>query len=245
MAVAHVQHDWDFKQDAASTTHVYASGLTVATGNLMAVMIKYAGNAALTAVVTDNKGNTYTQTPGGYVDGSDDGAGLDRAAAFYARNITGGTLYTLTITYSDTVGGAGSFLVFHEISGADPTAPLVGNVGNAQAAPGTGANAITSTAITPSASNAYVFGAFAASLVGVTTAVGTGFTAGVSDGLHPSNYNITSEYLIQGAAASVAATFTANAAVANTITMLMAFQPPSAGPAQARRTMNQFSRRRF
>lgn len=229
MAVAHVDADWDVKADGSSTTHVYAGGQTITAGHLIVVGIKYRGvTGNVTAAVTDSLGNTYVQAPFGYVDGSDDGVGMNRMTGFYAKNVTGGSGYTITITYSAAVSSDNSVLAFHIISGADATAPLVGNVAQAQAAPGTGSNAITSTAITPSAANSYLFGAFSGFQGATTVTAGTGFTAGVNIGAVSSNFNISTEYLIQGAAASQAATFTENTSLSNTITQLMAFKPSGA-----------------
>lgn len=75
-------------------------------------------------------------------------AGPTGSRAFVCDNAAAVTGGTLTITYSGSVGARG--LVYSRYTGTDTNAAQ-DNKRQTQAAPGTGANAVTSTAATPSA----------------------------------------------------------------------------------------------
>jgi hypothetical protein len=218
----HVTADWD-KVDSADPVQTYASGFTLASGDAVVVGAwsesSGAGGTAATATVTDNLGNTYTQ-----VEQIDDSTTDARAATFVAKNVTGGSNLTITVTWS-AGSPAKKVLAFHVVHGVHLTTPVVGNAAQAQASPGTGTDAVSSGATTPSADKAYVFGFTVALAYNGTVTQGTGFTFDNNGGFAAGTHGAYSEHLIQTTAASVAATFTDDTSTNNIITMMVALQP--------------------
>ena len=175
--------------------------------------------------IVDNKGNTYT-----IVD--DVQVNSDRAVSFYKANISGGSDPQFTITFSGAV--TLRTLGFREVSGADTSSPLAAHAANAQATPGSGTNAITSTAATPSTSNCLISGWSVGGTI--DHAAGTGFTRDAAIG-SPAGETVAAEHLVQGAAASIAATFTEEGTTGDVLTFMMAFKEPGAGGATTRNLM--------
>jgi hypothetical protein len=216
-AVARVQVDWD-EQAASSATLVYTStGKTTTTGNLIEGMVAWSDDAQSVSSIVDDKGNTYTVV-------DDVTANGQRGVSFYKENITGGADPQFTVTFSGAV--TNRTFGYRELSGAATTGALVANDAQAQLNPGTGTDAVTSTAQTPSANDAWVSGWSAG--VGIDMTQGTGFSVDADIGF-PVSEVIAAEHLIQTTAASVAATFTnAEGANATTLTFMMAFKPAGA-----------------
>jgi hypothetical protein len=219
---------WKLDDDGASSaiTHVRSAkgtingsatvaatfGAASTSGNLIAVAVMYLG-ATLNSV-TDSKGNTYT-----LVGSPTTGAGGNIVQLAYAKNITGGA--TITVTANLSASSAQNEIVIHEISGADTSVPLVSQNGQAQTAPGTGTDALSSGALTFSGSNNYVFGFTVNEGNSATLTQGTGFTLGNSGSLGSSTF--MSEYATQ----TQPATFTTGTSFGNYITKAMVFKPPS------------------
>lgn len=210
-----VWSDWD-AQSGSGTTMVYTStGNTITAGRVVEGVVGWGDDVTLVSVV-DDKGNNYT-----VVDTLDSGA--RHAASFYKANASGGADPQFTITFS--AAASDRTLGFRELSGAATSSPLVANDANAQVAPGTGTDAITSTAQTPSANNAFISGWTIPFLLDSVVVQGTGFTLDSGIG-SPAGTRIAAESLEQGAAASVAATFTTSADGGDTfLTFMMAFKP--------------------
>lgn len=200
---------------ASSSAPTRAFGSNVTAGNAIGGFIQWTSTSITLTSVTDSLGNTYTliHNPTDHI--------VVRSAMFYAVNIAGGA-DTLTFNFSSAVTSA---QVFHEIGGVS-VSPFDGSTINTQDAPGTGTDAVTSTAITTTAAGDYIFGASSEWSTGSAINVGTGFTTAGYGG-NASGGNMRGEYLIQGAAGSVAATFTApgNAYATSGI---MAFKAPAA-----------------
>jgi hypothetical protein len=222
--ITHIAADWD-AVDVESDTHVYNSGLTVAAGDtiVIAVWNYQAGSSSdnSTAEVTDNHGNTYD-----FVEQVDGPAGIARGATYVVKSAIGGTNYTPTVVWS--ASAAKKILAFHIVHNAHPTSTVVGNKSNAQSATGTGTDAITSTAVVPSADKAYIFGFTAATAFNGTILQGTGFTFDNSGGFGAGTHGAFTEHLIQSTAESVEATFSPDTSSDNVITMLVALQPAPA-----------------
>lgn len=115
----------------------------VSAGNLVVVGVCNFGVDPGAADVSDNKGNTYTRiNHQGPVD-----SGVNYQGIYYAKNVAGGSTFTVTVTNGDTL-----FIV--EYAGADTTAPLdqtsIGATGN-NAAP-------KAASITPTQDNELIVG---------------------------------------------------------------------------------------
>ena len=207
--------------DNAAPFTVSLTGVT--TGNLIAVAA-YCHDATSTISIADGT-NTYTMVPGAGVTGP-----TDKAEGGYAKNVTGGNL-TITVTCSD--GPSAAWIIAHEISGVDTTAPLDGTgSGNYQNAPGTGTDAITSGTYTTSVNGDYIFGAVIDRAGPDPSIAGTGFTRREHS---TDNSGPTSEDEIQSSAGSgTAATFTASGAATENYTLSMAFKPAAAPAAAVR-----------
>jgi len=236
---AYVQGDWN-NGAASSTTMVISPGggtMTITAGNAIVVAVRWLG-AAITATLADNLGNTYgsniVSTPNG------DSHVL---AVWVAQNVTGGGGFTLTATFSSATTDRA--IAFHEVSGCATTSVVNGLAIQAQDAPGTGANALTSGAGTTTVANCYIFGALAESGAQIDEAdavAGTSFTSRQPfEGTSGFNPVIGTEDRILSTAGSVAATWThATASAGRWMTAMVALAPAAA---QARRTIYQMRRR--
>lgn len=120
------------------------------TGDMIVVAVTGLGGSLMTAptfTVTDAQSNTYTA-----IAGSRQTFGLaDATELFYAKNITGGSSNSITVTPSES-----SQVTFQAVafSGADATAPFDGN---ANSGSGTGTSA-SSGDVTVPAGSSMVFG---------------------------------------------------------------------------------------
>ncbi len=213
MAVAFVQSK--AAEAYGSDSHAVTFDVNVGAGNLIVVYAAW-DSTVITASVADNLGNSYTN-----MDGPTAVASAYRAQTWYAKNINGGAC-TVTVTLS---GGTYGHVVVHEISGADITAPLEDSALNAQVDPGTGGDAVTSGTITPSTAGCYIWGATADHTQAAVHNSGTDFTQ------REQAAGWVTEDLIQGAAAAIAATFTATNANSDFLTAAAAFKPAGAPPA--------------
>jgi hypothetical protein len=133
-----------------SATHAeQASGTTIAatfpgsttTGNLIYLSVAYSGNTAPSGIADSPGGNTYTLIRTTY----NATYGMSHST-YYAKNITGGATPTVTVTW----GASHDWEVLNvsEYSGLDTTAPLDQETGQYQTGVGTGADAVTSGAMT-------------------------------------------------------------------------------------------------
>ncbi len=214
---------------ATGTTITATFTSNVVAGHLIAVYVTYDNGGGITLnSVTDSLGNTYT-----IVQTLTDTVNVQKSSVAYAKNIAGGA-NTVTATFSAAI--CCRLIIVHEISGADTAAPLDGNFGQLQAAPGTGVNAVTTGNMTTTANGDYIFGATSdsAQATNQTISAGTGETIRENNSQAAIGGNATaSEDKIQATAGAVASTFTFNVAGGASLTLQMAFKrcpaPPDAG----------------
>lgn len=198
----------------------------VGNGNLVAGVVFWGTGANDLTSVDDGNGNTATIVET-QLNIQADGRS---AASFYFKNVTSGaTVITANFTNTPEYNK----IAVHEISGADTTAPLDQNVSNSQAAPGAGANAVTSTAKTTTANGEYIFGGSVSAFASVSAqqySLGTNFL-NLADSFSSGNIGeIAAEGLVQGTAGSIAATFTnTNGAGDDFATFLMTFKAATGG----------------
>lgn len=175
-------------------------------------------NGGTFTTVTDNQGNTYS-----VVVNILDTTNNQRTIYFALGNITNGPT---TITVNGTGSNIFTQIVVDEFSGGDAASNnRDGATGQFQNAPGTGTDAITSGAIVTTQAGDLIWGACVRPISATQPTVGTGFTVGASE--NGSGYALRSEFLTQGAAGSVAATFTQGTA-SQTMTGVIAIKAPSA-----------------
>ena len=199
-------------------TCTFSAG-AVAQHNLISCLVHGASTTA-TATLADNQSTPNSYTVGTYATDSTHG---NRGVVAYAKDTTGGgtdpTVVTVTWSVAVTVRG----IICHEISGADLTAPADGAAQQVQLSLGTGTDGITSTAITPSANGAYLFGAhYDSENNGIGTTAGTDYTGATTTGSNP-----RSEYYVQPTAAAKAATFTPDCCTTSYATFIHAFKAAS------------------
>ena len=217
-AITHIQS----KANSTGTTSAASVAVTldavVTSGN--AVLIFANGD---NQTLTDDKGNAYSVTASYSVN----------EKLYHLSNITNAPItFTLSVSPNDTFLG----IVVHEINAPGGPVVLLQQVKNAQTAPGTGADAVTSTAITPGVDGAYIFGLAVDSS---NTRTAPQFTAGTSPNAFtkaaetgtagvPGELCLESEYFVQTTNASIAATFTFAHATDNTIAFVSAWtvRPP-------------------
>ena len=211
---AFVQSKSSLVSSGSASTVATTFTSNVAAGNLIAVWVTWGSSSATlcSTCVNDSLGNTYTIVQTVSRSGK-------RTAMAYAKNIAGGA-NTVTATFSASISSRG--IIVHEISGADPTAPLDGNAGQRQTTPGLGTDAVSSGSFTTTKNGDYIFGVSlqeGSSCAGA--AAGTGFTPRETPACVNSMQPI-SEDKIQSAAGSTAATFTASSNTSH-MTQAMAF----------------------
>jgi hypothetical protein len=161
------------------------------------VIVAVFGDPAVGGVPTDTFGNEYVLIE------SDETSGENISRLYYAYNVRGGTPFM--VTKAVDVGGS-SAMIIHEVSGVFG---LGAHAKNYQVSPGTGTDAVTSTAVIPASNGHYIFGVtWKASGSGVPTiTAGTGYTARETATVSTS-WRGKSEDLVQSSAASIASTFT-------------------------------------
>lgn len=209
-APAFVQSNSNSASSGTTVAVAYSSNLTA--GNLITVCIN--ANKGVTSL-TDSLGHTYTAATL-LTDGSTYAMGL-----YYVPNITGGA-NTVTLTLNGAVTYAHAEI--HEYSGVATTSPLDQTTGQFQAAPGTGANAVTSGNVTTTTDGQLIFGCTNSLTYGASTvSAGTSFTKRqevFSDS--------PSEDRVQPSAGLVAATYTTTAAATNYFTLVGTFKAQAA-----------------
>lgn len=219
------------QQDCTATTHTsFAAtfGNTVGSGHTVAGYTIWAPGTPGNPTVTDDKGNTYTVQNVTY-------DGHTESHAFYAINITNSPK-TITATYPGAEGFVSiSISEFSNIASFD-----VGTAAT-QVSPGTGANAITSGSKTTTANGELVYGAVSAYFGQITLSHGSGFT----DADNPSassSCSYATEYQVQSAAGSIAATATAGTSPSGSEAQMLAFKatvtPPPGNPGSSPGTSN-------
>lgn len=164
--------------------------------------------------VSDSQTNSYTtdgsvSAPGGIV-----GTGQTGHA-------TAGSTGSITLTISWTGGGDGQVTIasLSGSSGLDQVATL-----NGQIVPGTGANVVTSNAVTTLHTDLCIGYSVDAAANGGTVASGTS-TVVWNIGSATTSFGQGNEYFAQSAAGSITATFSNSATFAQTITGISCFKP--------------------
>lgn len=175
----------------SSTTVAVTLAAPVTSGGLVCVAVG-SGTTATTCSVTDDKGNTYTV--------ANTNVGSFNWLSFWAAGVTNAP-QTITATW----GEAHSFstILVTEFSNVLASSPIDGASVNAGQSGVNTTDGITSNAITTTASGDLIWGA-CVNLAGNSTLVKS--AAFTQDQTQASNFN--SEYLIQGSAGSIAATWT-------------------------------------
>lgn len=205
MAFAYVQSA-SVSGTSATTSVAKAFTSNVVTDNLIVVGVSWGSAAVIeSCIVTDTLGNTYMRLPNC---NQIDATNQQQIAVFYARNITGGAC-TVTATFAGSRDNNG--IAIAEYSGGDSYLSVDKSGGNFQTAPGTGTDAVTSTAKTTEQAGELIIGVYTDSSAGAGTTVtaGTGFTKREDTGgggIH--SIQIVLEDQVQSAPGSIAATFT-------------------------------------
>ena len=175
------------KMDSADGYVTFANPIT--SGNLIVVGLTIYGTAIPSNAVTDNKGNTYTKVAEAINSGTS-----DHAAIFYAKNVTGGSSFTIT----SSIGGT---LAAHEYSGVSTSTPFD------KAASSTGTSATpTSGNVTTAIGNELYVGITWSEGTAAATA-GPNFTLREQETNNSSAERIATEDSVIGTATTTAATF--------------------------------------
>ena len=206
---------------AAGDPQTCAQAQNVVGGNTIVFYVAWLSNVGTLDTVTTNCGGTVVVKDNPTTLGV-----VQRGAHGYVYNVSTGAC---TLTYDFSASAA-----FHagqaEVSGVPTTDPIDGtSVCSPQTNPGTGTDAVTSTTTTPAANGAFIWGGTADMSNGGTINVGTNFTSvSFGDTLQGS---LRTEYLIQGAAAAIAATFTNTSAGQDNISCVLALKEAGGGAA--------------
>lgn len=217
-----------FANGGGSTTIACTMTNPMGAGNTLAVAVAWDTTTETLSSCSDGT-NTYVLVANTL---ATDATNTNRFQGAYALNGGGATL-TITCTISAAVSGRG--IVVHEISGTLTSGALDVSIGQNQQNPGTGTDAITSTAVTTTENGDYIFGASNDAVAGCATlSAGTNYTIRTATNCAP--LPVSSENQIQSAAGSIAATFTGGSATDDWSTLIMAFKP-AAGVASNRNLM--------
>ena len=230
MAIARVQGAGNHTTGVTTPATVSATlGAAVTSGNTVVGMVSFDVSTSTTLTsVTDDKGNTYS------LETAITDAGVQRVVAFSRSNITNGPT-VVTANFGAPNGGVA--IIVDEFSGCstagtdqrDGTA----HGGQIQAAPGTGANAVSSGSFTTATGGDLVWSGTGSTDTAdqAMGSVGTGFTttgtsSGGSGGFDP---QIFSEWLVQSSAGSIVGTWTASAGSAHYGTFMIAIKAAGGG----------------
>lgn len=157
----------DAGSSASSTTITRAATFT--SGDGVVVWVHWLSSTITITGVADGT-NTYLQVGTTVVDSLRGRS----SATFYCKNAATGTP-TITATFSLAV--ANRAIAYIKVSGHDNTANAQTGKGQAQGSTGTGADAATTTAMTPTSQPNGVFAVCISQINGPTVTAGTGFAA--------------------------------------------------------------------
>ena len=220
---------WAFtlSSDAAQTIHFNVSASvsttvtlpTVNTGDFIRVVVTLDGDPGVNSItVSDPTNGTYTKKLGLFI--SADAQGMQQ---FYFPNSAAGTNLVVTASYTSTnfVGVYAASWSGASVAGFDIEA------GQTQLTPGTGVDAITSTAATTTGADLILGVSMDVHSAAPTTqTAGTGFATN-TNGDQTGVIGLRATNLTQGGAGSQAALFrdATNGTTANYITLMMAVLP--------------------
>lgn len=190
---------------AGDTIHVDVFGEADTSGNI--------GNCT----ITDSAGNTYTAC------GALQGTGSRKGRSWYAKNVSVTAGMVVTATNADLMNG---YTVFaRAFAGADTSAPLDQYGGGTVAAPGTGANALTSAAVTPTVADTIVLSAFTSGTGLDTITAGTNYTKSTDS----ADIGASAEYRILsgGSGASQTPAYTVDPGSATFVVLTANYKPAS------------------
>lgn len=213
----------------------------VAAGDLIIVTTTYGDSGSQTDVVTDSLGNTYSLAK--RVTNATSGQGF----AIYYSVVTNAGTATVTQKYNPTPGtstNADVGLRIQRWTGTTASSAIDGNNGQAQNAPGTGTDALTSTAFSTATDGDLVFGASLDASNDNNLTAGTGYTDGGTFDGGAGNLLWRTFYQTQSTHGSISATATATAGTDNFVTIGFAITPSSSAPATVT-SQRSFLRRRI
>lgn len=143
----------------------------------------------------------------------------------YECNAAGGTP-TITITASASTAVD---VVIYEVQGNATSACIDGHTGQGQTSPGTGANGITSTTVTPTNNGVFFMGGtMSQCCTPPTVTAGTSVAWTNTQTVNDTQTQLTTEEFAQATAAALAATFTQSANVRAT-TLIVGIAPSGGG----------------
>jgi len=215
---AQVSHVQSISTDGDFSGEVFVDavfGSNVTSGNLIVGCVAYLDDGVQGELdtITDTLGNTYVLlTP------ISNAPARTTIQPFYTVSEATGAN---TVTATFTIENERQQIAVHEVSGVDAD-PFDVEAGQTQDNPGTGTDAVTSGADTTTTNGQYIFGCTSDTEFTTTKAAGTGFTAAGSQSA------LLAEYLIQGSAGSIAATFTVSG-FTRTNTVMATFKEAGGG----------------
>jgi hypothetical protein len=207
---------------ALNSSNSNAVSYSPTAGNLVVVFSETsAGGGTPTATITDNQSSPGWTTAIASVKASS--SPVEWLTAFYLPNCGSG-ITTITLTYNGGTPGTTNLLVV-EYSGIATSSPLTGTAYQAQSAPGTTTDAISSTAGAISKAPAAIVGCSFNIEEDTYFVAGTGFT-----GRNTASYIVVEDQR-QTSTGSYAATWTdsTKGGSDNYLTVMLAFAEPSGG----------------
>jgi RHS repeat-associated protein len=178
------------KKDSTGAANVTLDS-SVTTGNLIVVGVSKWNQFISSTTVSDNKGNTYYKAGEVY-----NAATQDHAAIFYAKNVTGGSSFTVSTGITDRT------LAVHEYSGVATSSVFnkVASTTGSSASPSSGS-------VTTSVDNELAFGTAWSIGDGDSWTAGSGYTKRESETNNATAERIATEDKVVTTAGSVSATY--------------------------------------
>lgn len=221
MAWAHVQTNGS-RPGGADTTIVHTFAGAVAEGSLLVCFVDHSDSGGCTGVSDDVNG-AWTEFPCGPSAGF---TARQSSMWFFANSAAG----TPVVTAALDASLAGRSLVCAEYSGIALSGPMDVSAEDSQQNPGTGTDAVTSgnTAVTAQANSLAICGTQVTTATVAVTA-GTGFTQRYNAAGHGSEVIAMEDRNVAASGGAVAGTWTIDAALADSNTLVGVFKEPAAG----------------
>jgi hypothetical protein len=215
----------DNNTSSATVTCTLANPITG--GASIVGCIDWASSSGSVSSVGDGT-NSYTPRAGTLLQNASDGWSRE---CFSKDNLTGGPT-VITVTLSGAMSE--QLVTIDEYTGALSSGSFDQGTTARQVNPGTASNAVTSGTVTPTVDGELIWGYGGSSLhTSPIYTVGTGFTLRQ----RLSSKNPTSEDLVQGTAAAIAATFTDNVSSDTSYTTVVTLKPAAAPAGTTKRLL--------
>lgn len=182
--IQEVQSDDAFVSGTSLASPAFAANASL--GSVIEAWLTVTSNATMPTTLTDSAAQTYNLKTSDF-----DAGGNQKMAVYVLANNASATKLIVTATFGASLAGKG--LLIKEIGGVIAAAYDISVVSNTVTGPGSGANAITSTAVTPTGTLPYFCSSMAMECFignGSGLTGGTGWTTGIKAWFYGTGNNL-------------------------------------------------------